>query len=246
MKRNINNYTNSYCHKDYDFEKKYQVFYRRRNILELLSYYKHNSILEVGCALEPLFKYIDMKDIDTYVIVEPSKTFYENAKKIANDKIEIYNDYIENINLNIKFDYIIISGLLHEVPNPEETLKTIKNFMNNDTIIYINVPNAKSFHRLLAYESSLINSIYEKSDTQKILQQFYTFDIQSMRNLLESLDFEVLKTGSYFLKPFSHKQMKNLVDNKIINDQILDGLHKMIKYFPEFGSEIYLICKNLK
>ena len=62
--------------------------------------------------------------------------------------------------------------------------------MNNDTIIYINVPNAKSFHRLLAYESSIINSIYEKSDTQKILQQFYTFDIQSMRNLLESLDFQ--------------------------------------------------------
>ena len=85
--------------------------------------------------MEPLFKYIDMKDIDTYVIVEPSKTFYENAKKIANDKIEIYNDYIENINLNIKFDYIIISGLLHEVPNPEEILKIINIAKNQVYII---------------------------------------------------------------------------------------------------------------
>ena len=46
--------------------------------------------------------------------------------------------------------------------------------------------------------------------------------------------------GSYFVKPFTHKQMENLLKEGIINEKIIDGLNGMTKYMPNLGSEIYI------
>ena len=37
--------------------------------------------------------------------------------------------------------------------------------------------------------------------------------------------------------------MYELIENKIIDDKILDGLYKMTKYIPNMGSEIFIEFK---
>lgn len=242
MYRDIDNYTKEYINNDhYDFEK-YQVKYRRKNILEQLNIHSSLNILEIGCGLDPIFQYID--NYDTYTIVEPSKEFVKIVNEIKNSEhIVIINDYIERVKLNKKFDFIIISSLLHEIKNPGIILNAIKQYINKDSIIYINVPNAKSFHRLLAYKSFLIDSIYAKSDNQKRFQQSHTFDIPLLKKLLETHEYIIIDSGSYFIKPFTHAQMKELLDNNIINEDILEGFNNMIEYCPDIGSEIFITCK---
>lgn len=41
--------------------------------MELLEKYRHRYILEIGCGMEPLYKYFN--DFDELVIVEPALIF---------------------------------------------------------------------------------------------------------------------------------------------------------------------------
>jgi len=238
--RNIEDYTNKYISEDISFET-YQVQYRRKKVLEQIALYKHDDILEIGCGREPLFEYL--KEYKSMTIVEPSNEFFhiavEKAKILPN--IILVNDFFEQVKLdNNKVDLILVSSLLHEVPDANYFLNCIKNKCSENTVVHINVPNANSFHRLLAYKSGLIENPNEFSDTQIKFQVNRVFDLATLKGVVEEMGFEVINSGSYFVKPFTHIQMKLLMDNNIINESILNGFYNMIEYLPELGSEIFV------
>jgi 2-polyprenyl-3-methyl-5-hydroxy-6-metoxy-1,4-benzoquinol methylase len=160
--------------------------------------------------------------------------------------VELINEYLEKAAEKLEkqtFDFVIISCLLHEIENVTLFLEKIHSLVNKDTIVHIDVPNAYSFHRVLAYEMEFIESIFDLSSNNMKLQQQVVYDLQSLKHLMENNGFEIVDSGSYFIKPFTHNQMADMINSKIINEDVLLGLDKMIKYFPEMGSEIYV---NLK
>lgn len=241
--RNIDDYTNKYI--AYDFED-YQVKYRIKNTLKVLEKYSCESVLEIGCGLEPIGKY--MTDIGKYTIVEPSKLFIENAKKLFHDRDDLclVNGFFEEKNelfKQDKFSVIILSSLLHEVEAPDKMLKSIEEIADGQTVVHINVPNGNSFHRLLALESGIIQSATEFSSNNINLKQHNVFTMDTLISCIkDSLhhDIEIIDSGSYWVKPFTHKQMAMMMNENIINEKILDGFEKMIKYMPELGSEIFV------
>lgn len=239
--RDINDYTQSY--QNLPFEN-IQVQYRRKKVIELLEQYPHDSILEVGCGMEPLFQFYD--NYQCMTIVEPSDIFCINAKKLVDtcDKeIYIVNGNVEEKIYELKcrhYDYIIISSLLHELEDPCRVLVEIRKLCTGDEVIHVNVPNAYSLHRILAYEAGLIPDLYTKSQQQETLQQNSTFDLQSITEVVEQAGFCVIAEGTYFPKVFTHGQMQKLMDMNVINEQILDGFYRMEKYLPQFGSELYV------
>lgn len=244
--RNIDDYTNKYI--AYDFED-YQVKYRIRNTLKVLKKYSHESVLEIGCGLEPIGKY--MTDIERYTIVEPSKLFIENASKLFYEKADLclVNGFFEEKNKLFKqekFSVIILSSLLHEVEEPNKMLKSIEEIADGQTIIHINVLNGNSFHRLLALESGILQSATEFSNNNINLQQHSAFTMDTLISCIKNSlnhNIEILDKGSYWIKPFTHKQMAMMMNENIINEKILDGFEKMIKYMPELGSEIFVNFK---
>lgn len=244
--RDIKKYENDY--KILPFEDR-QLVFRRKQVINFLNEYKPKRILEIGCGLEPIFKYYN--DFQEMYIVEPGIDFIKNAEAEAlllpyKSSIKIVHSFFESSLKdikNIKFDFIIVSSLLHEVKEVDDFLSKLREIASANTIIHINVPNALSFHRLLALESELIKDLYELSDTQKIMQQHHTFDLESLSKLVIEAGFKIVDSGSYFLKPFTHFQMEKLIEEAIISDKILIGFDKMIKYLPDFGSEIFV---NLK
>ncbi|WP_428768086.1 class I SAM-dependent methyltransferase [Treponema sp. HNW] len=237
--RDIEKYGNDYNSSN-DFEA-IQVNYRRKIILNCLDNVPPPTILEIGCGMEPLFLFFNQ--YKKYVLVEPCSDFFKNAENLKHEKeltnVICYNDFFENIEnklLEYKFDYIVCSSLLHEVEQPEELLKNIFNICVDDrTIVHINVPNVNSFHRLLAKESGLIKDEYDKSENNIHFQQHTNFDMNMLINMVESAGFKVINKGSYFIKPFTHAQMKQLMDIGILNKNLLDGLYNMVKYMPDMG-----------
>lgn len=244
--RDINTYESDYLNIDYDFSK-WQMYYRQKKILEILGRYPHRNILEIGCGTNPTFQFIS--DYEKYVVIEPSKSFYNNALDIIEHSkkksVEIINNFFENT-LEIleanSYDYIIISSLLHEVDDQYLFLQTLQNVCDKETVVHINVPNALSLHRILAKESGLISSVYDPSERNIKLQQNRVYDMNSLISDIKQVfpTFTMLENGSYFVKPFTHHQMGKLLTNEIIGKEVLDGLYNLIKYMPEFGSEIYV------
>jgi SAM-dependent methyltransferase len=224
------------------------VNYRRKVVIENLMKYNHKNILEIGCGFEPIFKYFT--DYSSITVVEPGFLFYKNACKIkdaSNGKnIFIFNELFENVSNKIKttnFDFIIISSLLHELASPNDFLKEVFKVCTSNTIVHINVPNADSFHRILAIKSGIINNKFSKSGSQIRLQQYSTYNQETLINQLTANKFKIIDKGSYFIKPFTHVQMQMLLDNQIINDQVLDGLFKITDMLPDWGAEIFVNAK---
>lgn len=133
---------------------------------------------------------------------------------------------------------IIASSLLHEIKEPSLFLKKIYSVCSLDTLIHINVPNAKSFHRELAKEMGYIKNVFEKSQRNNLLNQYTNFDIEKLIILAQNENFDIEEKGGYFIKPFTHKQMFDVVN--VLDNKILDGLYEMGIKFPELASEIYV------
>lgn len=243
--RDIDGYTESYLR--LAFEDK-QVIYRRRKVLERIAEYCPKKVLEIGCGMEPLFSFLP--DNIAVTVVEPSKVFCNNAQalaKIQHKKVRVICGFAEenseDLSVDDNYDMIICSALLHEVENPQILLQAIgKLAVKGHTIVHVNVPNANSLHRLLAVAMGLIDNTAVLSKNNAAMQQHNVFDIGG----LEHMVFETLKgavllcKGSYFVKPFTHKQMQEMFDRKIINDNTLDGLYGVEKYMPGLGSEIFI------
>lgn len=236
--RDINKYAEVYAQRDFEF---YQVKYRRKMVLEQIEKYKPLQILEIGCGMEPLFLYT--QDV-AFTIVEPSEKFCENAQASARGgNVKIYNDFFENVNLDEQYDMIVCSSLLHELEHPEVLVEKIAECCTHETIVHFNVPNAKSMHRLLAMESGYIDTIDSMSERNVLLQQHMVFTKEKLEEMLTKLGMEILESGTYFVKPFTHVQMLRLLEAGIVEEKVLDGFYNIAKYIPELGSEIYVNCR---
>jgi len=216
--------------------------YRKQNVLQLMKRYQHRRILEIGCGPEPLFR--DVAEFDQMVIAEPGKLFYGIARSYSKDvpSVKIYNDRIENLADQLKpfnFDFIVIGGFLHEIDSPEAVLSAVYQIASPETCIYSFVPNANSFHRLLAVKMGLIENVYIKSGYDKLFQRKEVYNSDSYQALFTTNGYRVIESGSYFIKPFSHSQMNAMLDNGIIDNKCLDGLNHMIEYMPDLGAELW-------
>lgn len=110
-----------------------------------------------------------------------------------------------------------------------------------ETVVHVNVPNAMSLHRLLAKEMQVIQDVHQMSKSNIKLQQHNVFDMDSLKQLVECENYQIMDAGSYFLKPFTHHQMQQCMDLNILNDDILDALDSICgSYMKELGSEIYV------
>lgn len=240
--RDIEKYTEAYLQKGFE---DWQVRYRRRKILEILEKFPHHRILEIGCGMEPLFLWMDSESFSSYTICEPSKEFHENALELSKGRNNIKcvnrlfaasDDFVE-----MKFDFVICSGLLHEVEDPIALLWDIRKICHQDTVVHINVPNAYSFHRLLAEKMGLIHNVTDFSERNVIYQQHNVFTLDRLKSIAEETGFQVLESGSYFVKPFTHDQMYAMLQQKIIDEHVLDGLYAIGEsVMTGMGSEIFV------
>lgn len=249
-KIDINDYTQKYLSarkKNLSFELILDGI-RRKQVLKSLNEYSHRHILEIGCGLEPLFLYCT--DYETYTVVEPSDELAQHARKLAKNKrnITIIHGFIEEVYKKLiesrpEFDFVILSSVLHEVPDPCKVLQAVYQICSLETVVHINVPNAYSFHRILAYEMGLIRDIFEKSETDIKFQRHTNFDKQLLFKMLEENDFQIISHGTYFIKPFNNEQMEKIIKKGIVSKDVIKGLEMMAKYMPDMGCEIFVNAK---
>ena len=223
-----------------------QTGYRRNVVLREISRHSPRRLLEVGCGELPLLT--DLPQDISVTVVEPAQTFIDQALKFAagRDHVKVIHGFIESADLPAaNFDMVVLSCVLHEVPDPVAMLKAVRRLCAPNAILHVNVPNSRSLHRLLAVAMGLIPSFDSQSDTQRRMQQRQNpYDASTLVAELSSSGFEVVEQGTLFVKPFSHSQMKALVDSGFMSRAMLDGLDKLVELLPELGSEIWINARK--
>ena len=249
--RDIIDYTAKYLKEPFESE---MVIIRKNIVLEQCMKYKHANILEIGCGLSPFFVMGGENNIrySRMVIVEPSVEFAENAERLSNgsSSIQVINGFLEDKceeikKMNIDFDFIICSALMHEIENPRLMLDSISKLCSRDTVVHINVPNAKSIHRLVAKETGMISDIYEMGETGKELQRHRMYDMDSLILEMNNAGYRVIDKGSYFMKPLTQFQLQKCLDEGIVDEKVIEGFCKVVRYIPEYGAELYVNASKI-
>lgn len=227
---------------------------RRRHLIEIFGELKIRKIVEVGCGTEPIFNWY--KEYTKIQIIERSLEFCNRASKQLktlkktnknNTDISIQNIAFEDCKkLDFPADMIVLSGILHEVDDVELFLKHLKYLTKGNEYIYVNVPNANSLHRLLAFHSGLINDPSEISKRGNFFghkRGFFT--MSELKNILIKSEFNIIDSGSLALKPFTNEQMDRLFkDNQEDRDILIEALFYPDKFLTEMGSELWVLIKG--
>ncbi len=219
-----------------------QAAYRRRRVLARIAVHRPTRLLEVGCGEVPLF--LDLPGQET-VVVEPTAVFAETARRLADSRpgVSVVEALLEDTPaeaLGGPFEMVVVSGLLHEVPDPQHLLQAVHRTCRPGGVVHVNVPSAGSLHRLLAVAMGLIPDPATESDTQRLLQQRHVYDAGGLDREMVAAGFRVRERGSILVKPFTHAQMQRLVDDGFLTPQVLDGLDRLTELLPELGSEIWV------
>ncbi len=221
---------------------------RRRHVLRWLERYRAQRVLEVGCGLEPLFAHCE--NFSAWWVVEPINEFAEGARGLAagDGRVGVLEGTVEEQSGALaaeSFDFVVVSSLLHEVPDPMRLLKTVRGFCAPDTVVHLNVPNALSFHRLLAVEMGLIADVSEPSERDRAFGHPAHFDRAQLTRLLEDAGFGVLESGTFFVKPFTHDQMDAILRTGAFPESLVEGLDRMTRHVPQHGCELYANARKL-
>jgi len=219
-----------------------QITYRRRLVLARVAAHAPRRLLEIGCGEAPLFP--DLPGVEC-VVIEPTADFAAAARDLAGDRsdvvvVEDVAERVDPVGVGGRFDLVVLSCLLHEVPDPQALLAAAHRFCAPGGRLHVNVPSARSLHRMLAVAMGLIPDPATESAVQRQMQQRAVYDASGLEQELDRAGFAVRDRGSIFVKPFTHGQMQRLVDDEFMTAQMLEGLDRLAGSLPALGSELWV------
>lgn len=225
---------------------------RQRRCMEFLAATRPRRILEVGCGAMIL---ADMArdlalDHESWTVAEPEPDFLAAARNaMAEDpRFLALPGYLEDLAVPLRarapqgFDAVLIAGLLHETATPTALLAAALDLTAPGGLVLASVPNARSFHRLLAVEAGLIPAPDTLSDRDRLLGHPVVFDAQSFTALLEGAGLTDLALDGYLFKPFTNAQMELVLAQA--PEGLVDGLIALGRRFPDQAAEICAIGRK--
>ena len=183
-----------------------------------------SSILDIGCGTGIVSKNFSNNKI---TLVDQDK----QSLKIASKRIphsEVLNCDFLDLNLEKKFDYVFMLGVIHEQKNQKNFLKKVRLNMKDGSKLFISYPNLKSLHRIAGEKMNIIESSLDSvTETAKS----YGFDnvvkFENFERMINDLDLKVLKNTGVCLKPYPNEIMEKLDEN------IIEMLNKLTQKFDE-------------
>lgn len=237
MEKNYNqkNYKNiNQIGRDYDkIDKKIFMpqFHYDEIIKSFLGFKNNGNLLDFGCGNGLLLERIP--NTFNKFGIDISEKILENA--IHKNPEVTFSNSINKFEKNF-FDIIVLSEVLEHFQNPINELKIIKEYLNEDGLLVITVPNGDRFNlgRILKFDSIF----------QPITDILYTWSELSL--MLKLLSFRPIYFNSFGGYLFKEKKL-----NKILNKlyRVFDFLLSKTGLFYLNQKNLIVICridKNIK
>jgi len=187
--------------------------YYYKNLLEMLKFNipEGSKILEIGCGTGYLLDQL-----------KPSKgvgiDISPDMVRVASEKYSEYDFYVmdsENITIEEKFDFILISDSIGYLEDVQKTFGQLHKLCKNDTKV------------IITYINFLWLPILNLAETLRLkMPQVRNnwLDIKDIVNLLELSDFDVIKTGKKFLLPIYIPLISSFINRIVANLPLVNKL----------------------
>ena len=244
---------------DRSFEWLYS-FNRQNRVFDFIVNENYQKVLEVGIGTYPLAcnslnKSIILNKTKLKVAsVEPSRTFVDLLHDRKRDDIDcqVFEDTLEAINESQVCDFlggfpelVVLNSLLHEITDLENFFLKLRNIIDNNSKIWINVPNISSLHhQLFSKINGITNLIEQDEHRSKISNRKRMFDSESLIRLMNSFDFRCVKISSFGFKPFTFSQLECCYESpehrKLVTKEVLSR----VEIRELYGAELEAIFES--
>lgn len=238
---------------DLDFETVCLAARQQHNLAQVQAL-QPAHVLEVGCGPELLAVRALARPnrVSRWVMVEPAARWADAARAVAagEPRLGVVHDYIEHAEAALHTwwpdgagaDLLIVSGVIHETSEPEALLQAGLRWLRPGGHLLVSVPNALSFHRLLAVQMGLIESPEVLSERNRQLGQPRVYRPQDLRDMVRDLGLTEVSLDGYLFKPFTHAQMAALLPS--LGERGVQGLIELGCQFPLQAAEIALLARK--
>ena len=185
--------------------------YMRKQRIKFIPTENIYNILDVGggdgevWVLSPQRASIDL--------VEPDK----NLRLVAGAS-GVYDYLFESIedasSASLNYDLTTILGVLEHLDDPKDFLNQVAEIINTK-YIYITVPNALSFHRLMGVELGLLSDPYELHEGDLSIGHKRVWGFGEFMEFIHKFnDLSVVSYGTIGFKPASYSQLAQIQSEK--------------------------------
>ncbi len=247
LERNHSDYKKNFD--ELPFERILEKFRLRKSIEILSNIHVDNveKILEVGPGYSALS--VELFPNSKKVLLEPSEDLrrHNEARFVNSTNIEVLGNDLESFfnSPNIdSFDLVILSSVFHEFINPNLELSRIHSLLSENGQLFMVVPNNESIHRLLGVHMGLLKSSTSLTSTEQIMQQHANYSSSEIAKKLEEHNFKIEISTTSFVKPHTHLQMQQWVDEGSLTTEKLEHLYDLSEFFAPYNSEIFLLARK--
>ena len=174
------------------------------------------KLLEIGCGAGHLLQRAHLQGYEVLGIDIDTKAIKFIKEEL---NLNVLNTDLYSLNIDTKFDVIVLIGVFEHIEEPNDLIKRIKRFLKEDGEIILGLPNVFSFNRLVAY--------FSKNEWDMFLEPGHIFHYQKSNlvrifneNGMKLSEFKTASTKIRGKIPFLPNR------NKIIETKIKKAVEK--------------------
>jgi len=186
---------------------------------------RSNRVLQLGYGEGVLASGLITAE-STMDIIEGSQILALHAKRSLPRNVSVHNCLFEEFESTEPYDCVVATNILEHVDNPSFVLARIKNWLTEEGVAIVTVPNAQSLHRLLAVEMGIQKSIYELSQRDHLVGHQRVYDMSTLLSQVASAGLRVQERRGFVLKFTSNAQQSTFTP------EFLDACHSISPLLP--------------
>ncbi|GHB62112.1 type 12 methyltransferase [Psychrosphaera saromensis] len=203
------------------------------------------NILELGCY-EGRFTERLAKHFNDISCVEASSKSIEVAK-IKIPHARFYLNTFEQVQLDKKYENIVMTHVLEHVDDPVAILKRVNDeWLTDDGYFFLVCPNANAPSRQIAVKMGIISHNSAVTAAEEEHGHRITYSLDTLERDATKAGLEVAHRSGIFFKALANFQWDKLLQTDIVSPEYLDGCFKLGQQYPDLCSSIFLLCKKGK
>ena len=193
-----------------------------------------SSVLEMGPA-DGLITGKILSITENLTVLDGSIHYLADIEK-NHPEVTTIHGLFEEVDLNTRFDVILMVHILEHVEDPVRTLTRVREWLKDDGKVIITVPNAHSYHRMLGVEMDLLESEFELNESDLMVGHRRVYDSDSLANDVQSAGLSISESTGVFFKLFHNSLMETFSESQ------LEGLYHLGKKFPDNCAELLIVA----
>lgn len=201
------------------------------------------SALELGCFMGGFTRMLRIAHPDV-TVVDASEECLSHVRAIGR-QIRCVHGTFEEVELEGKFDAVFAMHCLEHLDDPVRVLRRIADeWLYDDGMAFIAVPNAHAASRQLAVRMGLLNDVEDVMPAEADHGHKRTYTKDLLERHLREAGLKVVESGGSVFKALAGFQMDLAMDAGIISKDYLDACYSLGLEMPKLCSSLYAVCEK--